>query len=109
MGTFRFDRGHKFRAKSLRVDGMFFASQREFARWNELRLLEKSGAIHDLRRQVRIPVYGANNVQVCVYVADAVYVENGKEVIEDVKGFATREYVLKRKLLAAMGIEIQEI
>jgi hypothetical protein len=48
-------------------------------------------------------------VLVCRYRADFVYVESGARVVEDVKGFRTVVYKLKRRLmLACHGIEIKE-
>jgi hypothetical protein len=39
-----------------------------------------------------------------------VWVENGVRVVADAKGYATREYRLKRKLMKAVyGIEITEL
>lgn len=91
---------------------MRFDSRKEAARWAELVALESAGAISGLRRQVRIPIR-VNGVRVCVYVADAVYCEGGRRVIEDTKSEVTRRlpvYRLKRKLLAAIyGIEIREV
>ena len=46
------------------------------------------------------------------YIADFVYTENGKTVVEDVKSPATRTdvYKLKKKLmLYKFGIEIREV
>ena len=44
------------------------------------------------------------------YIADFVYTdENGKTVVEDAKGFRTKDYIIKRKLLLYMhGIRIKE-
>jgi hypothetical protein len=43
------------------------------------------------------------------YVADFVYTENGQQIVEDVKGFKTREYKAKKKMMAAQhDIEIRE-
>jgi hypothetical protein len=48
-------------------------------------------------------------VQVVHYVADFVYQENGQTVVEDVKGYKTREYKAKKKLMASQHeIEIRE-
>ena len=45
----------------------------------------------------------------CSYVADFVYIEDGKEVVEDSKGKKTREYQIKKKLMLwRYGIEIKE-
>ena len=44
------------------------------------------------------------------YVADFVYEQDGKTIVEDTKGFRTKEYELKKKMMRAfLGIEIKEI
>ena len=45
------------------------------------------------------------------YVADFVYKDaEGNEVVEDVKGFRTAEYLLKKKMMRALlGIQIKEV
>lgn len=45
------------------------------------------------------------------YVADFVYKdENGEEVVEDVKGMRTKEYIIKRKLMLwQYGIQVREV
>jgi len=96
--------GHKYGAKPTTVDGKRFASKREARRYAELKLLEQAGKIAALRCQVRYRL-----VQVVHYVADFVYTENGQEIVEDVKGFKTREYKAKKKMMAAQhDIEIRE-
>jgi hypothetical protein len=46
----------------------------------------------------------------CVYVADFVYTEDGKKVVEDTKGMRTKEYVIKRKLMLYIHhIKIKEV
>ncbi|AXC50042.1 DUF1064 domain-containing protein [Paracoccus suum] len=107
----------KFGNIPVEYDGMRFDSQREMARYAALKLLEKGGAIRDLRRQVRLPLEGRDGPvrfqpsnRVAVYVADFVYFDTarGLEVIEDAKGHRTPEYKLKRAILAAQGVEIIE-
>ena len=106
----------KYHAKKTELDGITFDSKKEANRYAELKLLERSGAIHNLRRQVRyelIPAQkkdGKTIERACHYIADFVYEENGKTVVEDVKGFRTKEYVLKRKLMLRVhGIEVREV
>jgi hypothetical protein len=44
------------------------------------------------------------------YLADFVYFQDGKQVVEDVKGVRTPVYRLKKRLVAEKyGIEIREI
>ena|ERR1019366_779385 len=99
----------KYRAVKTEIDGLRFDSRREGNRYKFLSLLLKCGKIEDLECQVRYPL-AVNGVLVCVYVADFVYRHEGKKIVEDVKGYRTKEYKLKAKLFAAvMGFEIVEV
>jgi len=91
------------------------ASKREGNRLEDLRLLEKAGAIKDLRTQVvyeLLPKMRRSDgvmERAVKYVADFVYVQDGREVVEDSKGFRTPDYNLKRKMMLHLrGIEIRE-
>ena len=43
------------------------------------------------------------------YIADFVYICDGKQVVEDCKGFKTAEYKMKKKLMAYLNhINIEE-
>lgn len=100
----------KYRAKPTVIDGIRFASRREAKRYCQLRLLSQAGAIASLTLQPRYPLT-VNGVLVCTYVADFRYwdARESREVVEDAKGFRTREYLIKRKLVQAVyGIQILE-
>lgn len=100
----------KFNNTPTVVDGVKFDSKKEAARWALLVAMQRAGKIGGLRRQVRFPIR-VNDVIVCRYVADFVYVEAGQRVVEDVKSSFTRMnpvYRLKKKMMAAMGVEIRE-
>ena len=90
--------------------------------------MSRSGAIKGLKRQVKFELIPAQYEPDIIsqrgkvkkgklieravsYIADFVYTdENGKTVVEDTKGFRTKDYVIKRKLLLYMhGIRIKEI
>lgn len=95
----------KYHAKKTCVDGIAFDSKREADRYLVLKSMEEDGAIEDLRRQVRyelVPAFdvGGRHCRPVYYVADFVYVEDGKEVVEDVKGMRTDVYRIKSKLFA---------
>lgn len=95
----------KYRARKTCVDGITFDSKREACRYLVLKSMEEDGAIENLRRQVRYELVPAFDVdgkhyRPVYYVADFVYVEDGKEVVEDVKGMRTDVYRLKSKLFA---------
>lgn len=104
----------KYHAKKTTVDGISFDSRREADRYLVLKGLEDDGLIEDLRRQVRYELVPAFDVdgrhyRPVYYVADFVYVEDGKEVVEDVKGMRTDVYRLKSKLFARRyGVSIRE-
>lgn len=120
---------NKYNAKSVEYDGIKFDSQKEALRYKELSYLLSEGIITDLRRQVKyllIPTQrepdtiGARGgvkqgkllERECSYIADFVYtvVETGETVVEDTKGFKTKEYLIKRKLmLFVYGIQIKEV
>ena len=106
----------KYRNKKTEVNGISFDSRKEAKRYQELLLLEKAGAITDLKMQVKyvlIPSQRINGKVVereCAYKADFVYVENGETVVEDTKGFKTKDYIIKRKLMLHVhGVRIREI
>lgn len=105
----------KYNAKGQHVDGIWFASQAEALRYQQLLALQEAGVIDQLRLQVKFPVT-LNSVHICNYLADFRYNvidELGRtlrEVVEDVKGMMTDLYRLKRKLVEAQhGITIAEI
>lgn len=98
----------KFRNVKTTVDGITFASKKEAKRYCDLKLMVKAGVFKDLTLQPEFPIE-VNGVKICKYVADFSYYENGKRVIEDVKGFRTPAYRLKKKLMLAVhGINIFE-
>jgi hypothetical protein len=117
-------RGHKYGAMPRDAAGLtreqtealglkftkFYDSTKERDRHWTLKEKQAQGDISGLQWQPRFPIE-VNGVKVCVYVADAVYVENGEVVVEDVKGGSVRTpaYVLKRKLMLAVhGVKIRE-
>lgn len=104
----RWSRRNKYGSIPTAVDGITFHSKKEALRYKELRLLERAGSIRDLSLQVKIPIQ-INAVKVCDYVCDFMYFENNTRVIEDVKGWRTHVYILKRKLIKALyNIDIRE-
>lgn len=98
-------RYNKYHNKKTNIDGMSFDSRKEAGRYLELLMLEKSGQIKELKRQVKFEIVPkVNRVRrTRFYVADFVYVRaDGKKVIEDVKSPITKKnlvYTLKRDLV----------
>ena len=118
----------KYRNRKVRIGSREYASQKEAARRQTLVLLQKAGKISDLREQVLFeliptireadtlgPRGGVRKGKVIErgvsYIADFVYKdESGREIVEDTKGFRTKDYILKRKLLLwRYGIKIHEV
>lgn len=101
----------KYYAQAQRTEDGYFASKKELARWEELKLLQRGKVISELKRQVRYPL-AVNGVKICTYVADHVYLEGEAKIVEDVKSKFTKTmpmYKMKKALLKAIyGIEIRE-
>ena len=90
------------------IDGITFASKAEAARYQQLKLLVRAGDIEDLVLQPKFSIV-INDQKICTYIADFQYYQDGKIIIEDVKGVRTPVYNLKKKLVKALhGIEILE-
>lgn len=100
---------HKYHAVKTRG----YASKREAARAQELVYMQRMGIISDLEEQVKFEIIPKNeDERAAHYIADFVYVdcETDLQVVEDVKGFRTSEYKLKRKLMRHVhGIKISEV
>ena len=96
----------KYGNEPVTVEGVRLDSKREAKRWKELRTMLRGGAFKWLARQVEFALPGG-----IVYRADFCYVEAGTDAmqIEDAKGVITKEYALKKKLMAERGFEIKEI
>ena len=109
---------NKYRNQKVTVDGITFDSRKEATRYAELKLLERAGKITELQRQpgyTLIPKQVRNGKMIerpVIYKADFAYhdEETGTDVVEDVKGLRTKEYIIKRKLMLwEYGIKIREV
>ena len=102
---------NKYGNQKVVIGNQIFDSGREYKRWCELNLLQKAGEISDLRRQVKYELIPPQDGErACNYIADFVYNENGKTVVEDAKGCRTKEYIIKRKLmLYKYAVRITEV
>lgn len=126
----------KYGNKKVTVDGIEFDSQKEARRYCELKLLQRAGKISDLQLQREfelIPAqyetfarYGKKGQRLqdgkrcieksCTYKADFCYMQDGRLVVEDAKGYRDpasagyAKFVIKRKLLLwRYGIKIIEM
>ncbi len=121
----------KYHSKKVTVGSEVFDSRKEYRRFCELSLLAKAGTITELKRQVEFELIPAQREpdtvgarggikkgkvieQAVKYVADFTYKENGKLVVEDVKGYkqgtAYAVFTIKRKLMLYIHkIRVKEI
>lgn len=98
----------KYRNTKTVLDGVKFDSLKEARRWQQLAIMQSHGIIKGLQRQVAFPLV-VNGNKIAKYIADFQYELNGERIIEDVKGFRTREFIMKSKLMkACLGIEVLE-
>ena len=98
----KYQKKHKYNAKSVVIDGIRFPSEKEGKRYLELKELERAGKISNLTLQPKFLLQESfkrkKNHRAIFYIADFEYIENGKRVVEDVKGMKTQVYNLKKKL-----------
>ena len=119
-------RRSKYNAKPTVVDNIRFASQKEARRYQELKLLERAGAIARLKLQQRfelcVPKTNLRGdatdltrmMTIGHYVADFCYdeltLQATRFVVEDVKGMRTPMYRWKAKHMKAQyGITVREV
>ena len=124
---------NKYRNKKFKApDGTIGDSKKENYRYAEVAVVEKSGHITELKRQVKFVLIPAQYEQTdevytkgprkgqkkdgkllereVAYYADFTYKVNGNRVVEDTKGMITKEYILKRKMMLYFyGISIREV
>lgn len=99
----------KYNNVKVEFDGYVFDSIKERARYIELRALQAAGEITDLLLQIPFELNEGGSYSL-KYVADFTYWVNGRYIVEDVKGFRTKIYLNKKKLMYQIhGIEIKEI
>lgn len=116
----------KYGNRKVVRDGIKFDSEREAARFGELKVLRAMGKIRDLRLQVNFTLVEGyttiegKRIKPMVYRANFTYERvtepdcNGTvrwlHEVEDVKGMKTKDYLLKKKLMQdKYGITIREV
>lgn len=86
------------------MKGKVYDSKKEANRSFQLELLAKMGKIQNLQKQVPFVLQDnfINNqgkkIREIKYIADFVYMEDGKMVVEDSKGVKTEVFKIKEKL-----------
>lgn len=95
----------KYKSKKTEVDGILFDIKKEASRYKELKLLERAGVIKDLKLQPKFLLLDTirteeETLRKKSYIADFMYYdcEKNKTIVEDVKGFKTADYSLKKHM-----------
>ena len=106
----------KYKNKKCVYKNMTFDSLKEMQYYKKLELLQYYGKIRDLKRQVEFVLIETfklddETYRKTKYIADFTYYdEDNKYHVVDTKGFKTKEYLLKKKLMAwKYGIKIEEV
>ncbi|MDO5765624.1 MAG: DUF1064 domain-containing protein [Elusimicrobiales bacterium] len=115
----------KYRNNKTTVRGITFDSQKEANEFVKLMALQDAGKIRNLKLQPEFTIQEAfrtttgERVRAIRYRADFSYERqtspdcNGftywLPVVEDVKGYRTKEYAMKKNLLSGKGIEVLEV
>lgn len=95
----------KYHNRPTQLDGKIYPSKHEAERAAELKLLVRSGGAAAVLEQV--PFLLAGGVK---YVADFVILNwDGTFTVEDAKGVRTKDYSIKKKLMAEKGLTIKEV
>ncbi len=100
----------KYRAKRTRcLHGHMHDSKREATRCDELMLLFRAGQIRNLEIQPPAFKLLIKGQLIESYRPDFIYFEDSQRVVEDVKGYKTKDYRRKKKwMLALYNVEIRE-
>ena len=107
---------NKYHNKKAEYKGIKFDSMKEMSWYIKYELMEKSGLIKDLQRQVKFelqPSFKLNGktIRAINYYADIAYKDKDDKLhVIDIKGMRTEVYKLKKKMMAyKYNIEIEEI
>lgn len=102
----------KYHARKTEYDGIIFDSAAEAKRYLRLKVSLACGEISDLTLQpeyILLPGYTNNKgekIRPISYRGDFRYIEDGKVVVEDVKGMKTESYKIKKKIFEFQHPEI---
>ena len=103
---------NKYRNKKVIVEDYVFDSIQESRRYKELKLLLRAGQISNLELQPHFLLQDSfkkngKTYRKIEYIADFKYIENGKTIVEDVKGMQTDVFKLKHKLFEKKYPELE--
>lgn len=98
----------KYGNKKVEFNGHTFDSKKEYERYCDLLMFEKAGKISKLTLQPAFTLQDGfvdrdgKKHRPIRYIADFYYIDDeGHEIVEDVKGMKTKEYMIKKKMFLA--------
>ena len=92
---------NKYKNKKVKLNGRTFDSKAE-SEFYQMLIYHKINFKCQAKYEIRV-----NNILICNYYADFVVEAKNKQYVVDVKGYQTREFVIKRKLMKAVyGIDV---
>lgn len=94
-------RVNKYRNKTIVQDGIRYDSIAEYERHKMLKYLEQIGEISNLRYHQKEDNIILQANPLITYEPDFCYIKDGKNIVEDVKGKQTKEFILKKKMIIA--------
>jgi hypothetical protein len=102
---------NKYNARKTEIDGITFDSLAEGKRYGELKLMYNNGDIDRLQVHPRYVIWEGidpkGKKQKIEYEGDFTYIENGAQVVEDVKGVLTAVFRLKKKMFTCRYPDIK--
>lgn len=93
---------NKYKNKKIKFNGITYDSKNELLRHLDLLKQEKLNLISSLSYHKKKDEIVLLSDPVIKYIPDFCYFENGYFIIEDFKGFQTKEFKLKKKLLISL-------
>lgn len=105
----------KYRNQPIVFEGQKFDSKRELARWLVLQGRERRGEIQRLERQVTyelapsVRIEGEKRARPALRLkVDFRYIENGKTVVDDAKGYADTAFRIRQHLMKSVhGLDVR--
>lgn len=98
----------KYGNRKVMIEGITFDSSKEANRYGQLMQQLEQGEIKDLELQKSFELIPKQKDERPVYYkADFSYYYQNKPIVEDVKGYRTKDYIIKRKLFKICYPEIE--
>lgn len=105
---------NKYNARKVEIDGITFDSQKEAAKYAELKLLQQAGEVKEIELQPVFELQPGFRDKDGVYVRPITYRadfkvtwKDGRVQVIDVKGYRTKDYQIKKKLFLAKYPDVE--